>query len=720
MEWENVANMLLQRIKSLESFFNPKSVAVIGASLDTVKPSGRPLIALKNSGYKGKLFAVNSQYQELFGVKCYASVMDIPEEIELALVVVPSSKTLDILKECISKNVKAAIVIASGFAEIGEEGKLIQGQISNLALRSSMRICGPNTTGIISTPYRMVANFAVDSLPDSISLPNFAGLITQSGGFGYAIYEMIQNYGIGCSYFINSGNEADVDFSDYLAYLAKDTYTKVVSGYMEGVKNGSKFIEASGIALAEGKPVVLMKTGRSADAAKAAASHTGALTGSDRVYDAVFRQKGIIRVESFHEMLAVLNVLVGEKLPCGNKIAIITTSGGSGVFVTDKCKENGLSLARLSYSTRQKLERMLPSFASVDNPVDITSAVMVNPSLIIECARVIAEEPDVDIITIVYKVNTDEGRITDFVSEMANFVNSASKPVVNLIWGHQEHVQNTVRSLVERKAPAIGEIEYGIKALALLAGYMKKKQAKGTGSTLIIEPEAKETAASVLDNLPNGAVLTEHESKKILAVYGIPVTREELVTDAEAAVEAAMRIGYPVVLKIESPDILHKTEVSGIRLNIKTPEEVKSAFVEIQENVKLHKPHASIKGMLVQEMLSQGLEVIIGIGRDNVFGPTVMFGLGGVFVEVFKDISLRVPPLSMEEALEMIEEIKGRRLIEGFRDMPAVDKKALAEIIMRIAQLALDFPGIAELDINPLICTVDGIKASDALIIYRK
>ncbi len=709
--------------ESLEPLFSPKSVAIIGASHNPGKPSGRPLAALLKNGYRGKLFPVNPRYQELFGVKCYPTLRDVPEEVDMAIVAVPAAAVLAVLRDCVEKGVKAAIVITSGFAEVGGEGARLQEELARMARQSGMRICGPNTMGILSSPSRLVANFAIATLPEKVSIPDFLGFVTQSGGFGYGIYEMIQSYGIGFSHFVSSGNEADVDFAEYLTYLAKDSHTKVIGGYMEGIKDGAGFIRAAEMALAQGKPVVLIKTGRFAAAAKAAASHTGALVGSDRVYDAVFRQKGIIRVESFHEMLAVLTVLAGGKLPRGNRIGVISTSGGAGVFLADKCAENGLELARFSEETRTRLARLLPPFASVNNPVDITSAIMVEPALLFECSRVAAEDPGVDMLVIChgYPAETME-RVAalNFFEKMAGFVRGADKPVVNLLWGHQDSVQQVVRALTERRAPAIYEIEYGVRALAALAKYNAKRRSfKGRSAPPPVAPPAKERAAGILAKFGPGAKITEYEAKKILAAYGIPVTREELVTDAQAALEAARQIGYPVVLKVESPDILHKTEAGGVILNLQTPAEVASAWQQILNNVGRCNPWATIKGVLVQEMLPRGVEAILGIGQDDVFGPTVIFGLGGVLVEALEDIAVRIPPLTVEDALEMTEEIKGRRLLDGFRGLPPVDRKAVAEAILKISRLALDFPQIAELDINPLICTSQGVKAADALIVLK-
>jgi len=700
-------------LSDLTRFFNPKSVAIIGASRSPGKIGNVIVKNMISSGFSGKIFPINPKEAEIEGLPCYPSVEKAPEPPELAVVSVPAAGSLEVAEACGKIGVKNLAVISAGFKEMGKAGLELERRLVDTCRKYEMRMLGPNCVGLMDTHTPINASFAA-----GFPLKGEIAFISQSGAMVLSILDWSYQVGLGFSKFISLGNKADLTETHFIEDAADDPNTRVILCYIEDVENGPHFLEVARRASRK-KPIIILKSGTSQAGAQAASSHTGALAGSDRVYDAVFRQKGVMRVESFHEMLAMINVLVGGKLPRGNKIAIITTSGGSGVFVTDKCEENGLELAQLSYDTRKKLERMLPPFASVNNPVDITSAVMVEPGLIVECSRAVSEDPGVDIIAVVYKANTEEGR-TGFVKEMADFVRSTNKTVVNFVWGQQDSAQSVARALISQKAPAVCEIEYGVKAISSLVWYSaKQKSVHADDRPLTKITKTKEAVSDLLDKIPDGAKLTEYESKKILSAYGIPVTREELVNDVGDAVEAARRIGYPVVLKIESPDISHKTEAGGVKLNIKTPDELASAYLEIKANASRYNPMARIKGILVQEMLPQGVEVIVGLGWDSVFGPTVMFGLGGVFVEALRDIALRVPPLTKEDALEIIEEIKGRRLLEGFRHLPVVDKNSLAEIIMKIGQLALDFPRIAELDINPLVCTSQGIKAADALIVLH-
>lgn len=695
------------------------------------KPSGRPVVGLLKNGYKGKIFPVNPRYEELHGLKCYPTLESIPEPVDLAIVAVPAQHVMETLEYCGKKGVKAVIIITSGFAEIGENGLEQQKQIKAVADRYNMRICGPNTLGIISAPERLDASFAIANFPENLREPDFLGFITQSGGFGYGIYEMARGLGLGFSHFISSGNEADVDFSEYIAYLVEDVHTKVIGGYLEGIRNGARFVTSAKAALAAGKPIALIKTGRSQEAAKAASTHTGSMVGSDDVYEAVFRQYGIIRVESFHELAAMLTVLSGGKTPAGNRVGIVATSGGAGVYLTDKCAEFGLTLAKYSEETMDTLRRILPPFVAAGNPVDLTSFAMDKPGMLIDCCRTVANDPNVDIIFICnfadertaehLRKNSKKDAMFPFtIDEIAEFAHSVEKPVLNLVWGHQESCRYLVSQLTAKGAPAVYEMEYGVRSMANLYKYHKKRkvflaQGERTGP----HAAAREEAEKVLSRHKDAFALPEGAAKKVLAAYGIPVTREKAVQTLEEAREAAQQIGYPVALKLSSEAILHKTEAGALRLNLSSEHELEQAFLELTEVLTKKFPGAEAD-FLVQEMVDKGLELMIGINHDRVFGPTVVFGMGGVLVEALQDFSLRAAPVTMADAMEMLSEIKGKSLLEGYRNLPPVNKEELAGLIVAVSQLAVDFPQIESLDINPLIFSAKGIKAVDALITFKK
>lgn len=642
---------LEQRITSMQTLFIPESIAIIGASANPSKPSGQPLASLLANGYKGKVYPVNPRYNELYNIPCYPSIFDVPGDIDLAIIAIPAAITLSALKDCVCKGVKSAVVFTSGFAEMGGKGKVLQQEMTILARESGMVICGPNCMGIFSAHNALMANFAVTRLPERTITDSFLGFISQSGGFGAACYSSISERGIGFSHFVSTGNEADLEFSEYLAYMVADTNTRVIGGYLEGVKNGAKLARAAEMAIEAGKPVLLMKPGRHEVAARAAASHTGAMVGSDRVYDALFKQKGIIRVESVEELNEVLNILVSGKIPRGRKVCILASSGGSGVMLADKCVEFGLEVPELSGDTRHKLDKLLPDFASSINPVDITSQVMTQPALLRQCAEIILADPGIDILMLCYWAET-VGEL-EIIEQIAEISGSTDKMVLNLVNGQEEAARVTLEKLYDKLIPASRDGEYAIRALKLLTWYNEKKT--GYGSELSF-PElpagAREEVAAYLDDFVPEARLTEFQAKKILRAYGIPCTREILAAGPEEAVEASATLGYPVAMKIESPDILHKTDASGVMLNIDSPERVREAFTRITAAAGEYKRDADIRGVLVQEMLPPGTELIAGIARDSVFGSVVLFGLGGIFVEVLKDVAMRIPPLSEIDTME--------------------------------------------------------------------
>lgn len=712
-----------ESLQSMDMLFNPASIAIVGASSDPIKPSGQPLVALINNGYRGKVIPVNPKYKSLLGLDCYPSLEAVPFEIDMVIIAVSAPMVLGTLRQCALKKVKACVIFTSGFSEVGPQGKAMQQEITRIAREGGIRVCGPNCMGIFSARNALMANFAVDKLPENTVIDDFFGFISQSGGFGAAIYEVVRDRGIGFSHFISTGNEADVDFSDYLGYMARDQHTRVIGGYLEGVRDGKKFIRAAEMALEEGKPILLIKTGRSQVAAKAASSHTGSLVGSDKIYQAVFKQKGVLRMESIEELTATLSILVAGKIPRGNRVCILASSGGSGVLLADKCAQYGLDVVSLSGSTRQGLDNILPAFASSANPVDITSQIMTNPLLLKDCIDILVEDPDIDILILCFWAL--HGDISLYLDELTKISRGTDKLVLTLIWGPEEPARLAAGTLHRNLVPAARDTETAVKALASLASYADKRNkyiqsAAQDKIYMDISPkEAKKEAEKLLQQLPPGARLTEYQSKQLLRAYGIPCTRDALAATPEEAVSAAEIIGFPVVMKIESPDILHKTDAGCVVLNLNSPGEVRQTFDILLERAGIFKPDAQIRGVLVQEMLPRGTEIIIGISRDEVFGPVVVFGMGGVLVEVLKDISMGVPPLAPEDAREMLDAIRGKEMLNGVRGGEPVNREMLVDTLLRVSRMACDLPRLGELDINPLIAYGGQLKAADALIILK-
>ena len=718
----NGLNELRDRAKSMAPLFYPSSIAVIGASEKPTKPGEIVLTYLLEGGFRGNIFPVNPREKEIKGLRCYPSVLDIPEQVDLVVIVVTAPLVMKIFQECAAKGIKGAIIFSSGFAEVGEEGIKLQEELKELAGRHKIKICGPNCMGIANYRNNMRAVFSFASIfpvnpPQS---PQNICFLTQSGGFGLSVTVTAAAQGLGFSYFVSTGNEAESDFSDFLAFSADDPQTSIIAGYMEGIRDGRKLALAADMAREAKKPVVIFKTGRYKASAKAALSHTGALTGSDMVYSSFFRQKGIIRPESIEELIAILTLLETKMIPRGKRAVIFASSGGHGVVMADKFAEAGLEVAVLAEDTCRKISGLLPSFASVTNPIDFTGMDMVSRKILKACAEVVAEDPGVDMLIFSYwAANTMESHVWD---QMVQIKEATSKPVIAIIMASMTGAALEHMAYLKRHGiPVVAGIDFAVKAISKVVDYTFKINSGKQETSGPAGSPARERVEGILAGHSPGARLSEAQAKGILAAYGIPVTRERRAGSAGEALEAAGQIGYPVALKIDSPDILHKTEAGGIKLNLTSAGQVEESFEEILASAGQYQPGANIAGVLVQEMLKEGTEVMVGIGNDPVFGSTVMFGLGGIFVEQLGDVSLRVAPVGENDAWEMLREIKAHRVLDGVRGRPPVDKRAVVDIILKLSQLAMDFPQIAELDINPLIVFEEGkgACAADALIILK-
>jgi acetyltransferase len=706
----------------IEFFYDPRSIAIVGASPDRQKPSGRPLAALQERGFAGKLFAVNPRYQEIGGTPCYPTILDVPDDVEMAIISIPAQFVLEALEQCVAKGVKAAVIFSAGFSEIGAEGEALQRRMTELAKESGLRILGPNSFGLIRVKNAVMASFAhiVDLEPVR---PATLGFVTQSGAFGAMTYGEATEAGVGFSSFTSVGNEADAEFSDFVGYLLDDPETQVIGGYLEGANDGAKLRRVAEGALERRKPIVMMKVGRTGAGARAASSHTGSLAGDDQVYDAFFRQMGIVRIQSLGELTAFCILHRGGRSFRGKRVAILSGSGGHGVVLADRCESLGLSVPEITGATREKLERYLPHFGSARNPIDLTAQGGVDTSMLGNCLRALVSDDGIDVILAhVFFLDRDG---TKRAEELVEIYRSTEKAIV--LTSHRR-----VRSDVEADClallkgagiPLLSDGLQAAQAVAQLAWYQEKASRAGTDDgerKLPAIPPVEGRGEGLGELLRAGGPLTEFQSKRILGSYGIPVTREALAGSAEMAVTRARQLGYPVALKLQSAQILHKTEADGIRLDLGSDDEVRAAYEELLANAERFAPGAELQGVLVQEMLGDGVEVIIGTTRDPVFGQVIMFGLGGIFVEALRDVSFRIAPLSRRDAREMIEEIKGYRVLQGIRGREPADVDAIVDAILRVSRLVEDHRDeIEELDINPLRVFPTGAKAVDALVATR-
>ena len=703
---------------NLHALLNPKSVALIGVSRDSSRIGGRILKYLKQHGYGGRILPVNPKYEEIGAEKCYPSLASIPFEIDVALIAVPEESVPSVLEEAGKKGVKSAIIYSAGFSELGTKGESKQQRIKQVADKYGISVCGPNCVGIIGFHNKTAMSFSqVLDLPGLI--PGKIAFISQSGALGGAILNRIQDMGIGISYFISTGNEAVLESSDFMEYLLDDPNTSVIMALLEGIRDGAKLLKVADLAVKKEKPIVVMKVGRTEAGGKAASSHTGSMTGSDAVYEAVFRQRGIIRVEEIEDLYLTASVFAKCRRPQGNRVGIITTTGGGGVILTDKLVEMGMCLPELSEKTVAGLKESAAAFGVVKNPLDLTAQVVNDPLLFPRSLKTMLEDENLDSLIVAIAMVAGE-KSRERAGYIIQTADSTEKPV--LTWWAAGSLSNPGTGVLqESRIPLFTSPERCVKALSALVRYSEivekvdSQISKGpplTNHRLRIEELLKSS----------GEVVTEDEGKKILSLYGISVSKEDMGKTLEEMEQAASRIGYPVALKIVSPQIKHKTEAGGLRLDIHNEKELHQAYDEIVANVMRYDPKAEIKGMLVQEMVPPGKEVIIGIVRDPQFGPMVMFGLGGIFVEVLKDVSMRHAPLKERDAWDMIHEIRGIKILEGARGGERFDLESIAQTLMAVSNMATDLEGIfSEIDINPLVVYPGkgGAKAVDCLFVKR-
>lgn len=704
-------------------FFNPGSIAVIGASTDIRTINGKPIHYLKRHGYPGRIYPVNPKYAEIAGHPCYPSIKEIPDAVDLAVIAVNFRMVPAMLEQCAEKGVRFATIFSSGFAEAGEEGRQIQEKLVEIAASAGIRICGPNCQGGVDLYHRTSAAFsaALDITP---FLPGPVGFVTQSGALGFSIFNLAQESGVGFSYVVSTGNEVDLDCTDYMNFMLDDENTKMVFAYIEGIRDGAKFAALADKALAKRKPLALLKVGRSEAGSRAASSHTAALTGSDEVFDAFFRQKGIIRVEDIEEFVGLARLVEGTTgFPRGKGLGVVSISGGGGVLCADTAEACGLEMVTLRKQTSDIIAENIPPFGSPFNPVDITAQAINTAEGFSNVIQAMLADPGVDALVVVITMIVGEPGMR-MAADLARIRAETKKPVV-VAWTAGEKLMEAQFDLLRRaNVPLYQSPVRAVEALAKLMDYgcacRRVEEANLAGRE---EPPAEIPEAAL--ELIAGAegALTERESKELLRAFGISTSAEKLARTLDDAVAAGRRIGYPVAMKIDSPDIPHKTEAKAIRLNVQDESELVEAFQEILDNARQYAPEARINGVLIQEMIPGGVEVIVGVNRDSQFGPVVMFGLGGIFVEILKDVSLRVAPVDQREALSMIEQIRGYGVLAGARGRAKADIEALADTLVKVSRMALAMgPRLSELDINPLIVLPEGqgVRVADALAILQK
>ena len=700
------------QMASIHTMLNPRSFAIVGAT-PRQQYGGRMLAAALKMQDRVRVYAVNPKYEEILGVKSYKSITDLPETPDVVAVVVPYNHVLSTLKEAHAKGTRAAIVISAGFSERGLSDRAdLQTEIATYARESGLRISGPNCLGLANIRDNI---WLTSSSRQTAGANGKVGLVCQSGAtlFGPFLARAADS-GMGLSYVVSTGNEADLDFADFARYLLDDAGTTVIAGFVEGFKNAAKFIEVAKIAAERGKPIVLIKIGRSDLGRRAASSHTAALTGSDALYDAICKQYGVIRVPSYDDLLEVSHLMAQSRKPQHPGVAVVSHSGGICSLTADMCGQAGLDLPVLSDKARGVIDGILKGFGWAANPADVTGKANSDSFPAIMDAMI--NEPGVGTLAIASSGREEQ-------ADQIIALREKTDKNVAYMWTGTRDASPTLTKLKAAGVPLFytpDSLARGLRHLIDYHAWHEKRMARGFASAPAMNPAQIQALAKV-QTLKRSA-LSESESKQLIAAWGVPISLEVCATDLEGVVKAAEKIGYPVVLKLDSPDIPHKTEAGVVRLNLRHADDVRAAHAAILANAKSHAPNATINGVLVQEMVSGGVEVIVGVSYDAQLGPTLLFGTGGVMVEVYKDVAMRHCPITPAEAREMIAEVKGAKLLQGFRGKPACDVEALAQVLVNVSHLAVNLDGqLAELDINPLLVMPkgQGVKAVDALVALK-
>jgi acyl-CoA synthetase (NDP forming) len=697
-----------------ERFFNPRSVAVIGASQDLSSISGQPIAHLQAKGYGGRIFPVNPRYQEVAGLVCYPDIPSLPAAPDVAVVAVAARRVPDTLAELGKKGCRFAVILSSGFAEAGEEGAQAQRMLAEIARAYGMAVIGPNCQGYMNISDGIHVGFGA---PYGLTYPaGHLSLTSQSGAFGNSIVMLASAEGVGFRHYVSTGNESVTTSLDFMDAMIDDPQTRVIAGYVEGFQDAHRLVGIGRRALDAAKPMLIWKVGTSEAGAKAAASHTANLGGAMALYRAAFRQAGIIEVSDVGDMADCAKALLPGRIPRGNRLAIVTISGGAGIAMADRAAEAGVALPALAEDTVTALRGVLPSFAAVANPLDVTAALFNDTSLLRVTLDKLAKDPNVDMIALALAAAGGELAV-ELAHEVVRVSRETGVPIF-VAWNADARTNQAAYEILDAAAipryTSPVRCARGIAALwAFADARQRRADTKDETPLVLTAPQWAKTLQG-----GTGADLTESESKRLLTAYGIPVTREQLARDADEAVRAAQAIGMPVVMKIQSPDIPHKTEAGGVRIGVRTSAEVQAAFEEISASARAYAPQALLEGVVVQEMVSGGTELILGVTNDPLFGPAVMAGLGGVFAEVLKDVSFRLAPITRSEADAMLRELRGFALLDGARGRPKADVAAATDALMRLSALAVDLrDSLAELDINPLtvLPAGHGVRALDGL-----
>ncbi|MGB8604204.1 acetate--CoA ligase family protein [Bradyrhizobium sp.] len=708
------ATAIIKPRHPLDTFFSPDSIALIGASRDLEKIPGRLLSMLRKNEFPGRIYPINPNYSDIDGLKCYPSISAVGQPIDLAIIIIPARAVLGALEQCAAVGVKNAVVVSSGFAEEGGDSAAMQDAMAALAKKTGMRISGPNAEGFYSEAQRVAATFSptVDVKPDAprlIATKQRIGIVAQSGGIGFAIYHRARALGIALSYVISTGNESDLGAGEFLDYMVQDASTGVILLFIEGIRDVGKFLAAARRAAETGKPVIVTKVGRSGAGERAAASHTASMAGWSAAYDAVFAKYGFIVSNDLDEAVTIAAVLTTNPMPRGDRVAVLTVSGGAGIWGADTVSMQGLQVPELSAPIQAEISALLPSYGAARNPIDVT-AQGVHSGGLQKSIDLLDVSDEVDAILVVLSLSSDT-RMPFKRAELKPVLDAQNKPIV--FYSYTLPSQFARNELAASGAVVLSGLTH--------VGVAMRRMVQRARFKLAPPADAAASLPDISAHLKS-AVLSESESKSLLREAGIALPDEILVTEKSALDNAIARAGFPLVLKIQSREIPHKSEVGGVRVNIATKGEVFLAYEALLESARRHRPDAEIQGVLVGPMAKKGVEIIVGTMEDATFGPMIMVGLGGITTELFRDVVYRPAPVSATEAAAMLAELKAAPLLNGFRNAAKADIASLSRLISQISALAARFrETISEIEINPVLVHPEGqgVTIVDALVVPK-
>ncbi|MDO9085385.1 MAG: acetate--CoA ligase family protein [Anaerolineaceae bacterium] len=694
---------------SLKPFFDSSGVAIIGASNKPNKLSYGIVKNLTLYGYQGGIYPVNPKVDEILGYQCYPDILSVPDPVDLAVIILPASYILPILSDCQKRGIKAVTVISGGFKELGPDGEELEQKVLQFVKEHDIRMVGPNCVGTMSLHTGLNTTF-ISGVPDTGGI----GFLSQSGAVLGGVVDFVKGKGIGFSHFLSLGNEADVTETDMIEYLGDDPHTQVIAAYVEQIRDGQNFLKIAK-QVTRKKPIILLKAGRTSAGARAVSSHTGSLAGSHTAYQAAFKQSGVVEVQAVNDLFDVSQALALQNLPKGKNVAILTNSGGPAALMSDSLANNGFLMADLDTKTISALRAVLNPSAQVANPVDMLGGA--EPQDYEKAMQFLVEDPNVDVILPILVPQSLVNPL-EVAEKIAHIAGSTDKTVIACFMG-DSLVLEPRKLLHSRNVPMVVFPE----SVGVILGAMKTYAdwlSQPIEEPVYFSDVNVEIVKSTIEQASHIGSMGEVLTRPLLNAYKIPLIAGELAANVQEAVKVAEAIGFPVVMKINSPDILHKSDLGGIRLDLKDKDSIRAAYQEMIAGISQKMPEARLEGVLIEAMAPKGQEVIIGMKRDPGFGAMMMFGLGGIFVELFQDVSFRVAPLTKRDAIEMVKSTRAGKLLTGYRGQNPVDVDAVVETILRLSQLAVDFDEIEEIEINPLLVLEKGVLALDGRVILKQ